>query len=462
MTQSFGEVDESQIPFWAGVLIAVFTFCEFLTGTIWARVSDKVGRRKTLLVGSSCGAVTAIWFGLSPSLWVSVASRAFGGLGNPNVGLVPTCVLELVPQKQKRGEPLSDGEEFHLQEDLKRICLQQTHCHSSLLSDTPGKLYILGVCAWLRHRADKAIRNLIGPVLGGILADPGALYPSIFPPDSLLARHKFLLPNLAVAFLQATSWIIAFLFLPETHPKMGTEPDRGLRVGRSAMKLVGISPSNTSDPYGYTRIRGEDDYMDSHDLSGARSRDLVEETRELEEIEADEDDQWQSEPEPKKVFTPQVILQVLAVSLLAFHKVAFDAFMPTFLASPSPTEPTRENARDAPGPIGGFGYGSQMIGAILLSQAVVALAAQATIVPRLVDWAGPLRAFRAVLGLYPIAYLLAPFLPLLASPLPLVTVALDLWVTAVLSSTGYMCSAILSVAPRTVSAVRLPANPCRL
>lgn len=108
MIQSFGEVDESQIPFWAGVLIAVFTFCEFLTGTIWARISDKIGRRRTLLVGSSCGAVTAIWFGLSPSLWVSVASRAFGGLGNPNVGLVPTCVLEMVPQEQKRGEPPSD------------------------------------------------------------------------------------------------------------------------------------------------------------------------------------------------------------------------------------------------------------------------------------------------------------------------------------------------------------------
>lgn len=109
MIKSFGQVDESQIPFWAGVLIAVFTFCEFLTGTIWARISDKIGRRKTLLIGSSCGAFAAIWFGLSPSLWVAVASRAFGGLGNPNVGLVQTCVVEMIQEKQRRSKCFSNS-----------------------------------------------------------------------------------------------------------------------------------------------------------------------------------------------------------------------------------------------------------------------------------------------------------------------------------------------------------------
>lgn len=305
-------------------------------------------------------------------------------------------------------------------------------------------------------------RNLIGPVVGGILADPGALYPSVFPPNSLMARNKFLLPNLAVALLQATSWIIAFLFLPETHPKMGTDLDPGLRIGWYAMRLVGLAPSDTRDPYGYDQIQGEDADADSHDLSGPGARDLVEETRELEETEAHEDDQWQTEPGPEKVFIPQVILQILAVSLLAFHKVAFDAFMPTFLAAPNQAEPPRENARDAPEPTGGFGYGSQTIGAILFSQAVVALVAQATIVPRLVGWAGPLRAFRVVLGVYPVAYLLTPVLPLLGPPLPMVTVVLDLWVTAVLSSTGYICSAILSVGPPSSRLVRLPADPCQL
>ena len=97
----------------------------------------------------------------------------------------------------------------------------------------------------------------------------------------------------------------------------------------------------------------------------------------------------------------------------------------------------------------------------LVNDSVVALVAQATIVPRLVGWAGPLRAFRVVLGAYPVAYLLTPVLPLLAPPLPMVTVALDLWVTAVLSSTGYICSAILSVDPPSSCLVRLPANPCQ-
>jgi hypothetical protein len=47
MIQSF-EVAEHDIAFYSGVLIAVFTFGEFLTSVIWAWVSDKVGWKPTL------------------------------------------------------------------------------------------------------------------------------------------------------------------------------------------------------------------------------------------------------------------------------------------------------------------------------------------------------------------------------------------------------------------------------
>jgi MFS family permease len=87
MIQSF-EVPEHDIAFYSGALIAVFTFGEFLTGLAWARVSDKIGRKPTALVGIFCGLVTALTLGLSRSVGVAIASRAFGGLFNPNVGLV--------------------------------------------------------------------------------------------------------------------------------------------------------------------------------------------------------------------------------------------------------------------------------------------------------------------------------------------------------------------------------------
>ncbi|KAL2185707.1 hypothetical protein L209DRAFT_809929 [Thermothelomyces heterothallicus CBS 203.75] len=50
-----------------------------------------IGRKPTLLIGTFCGLVTALSLGLSQSVAVAMASRAFGGLLNPNVSLVTTC-----------------------------------------------------------------------------------------------------------------------------------------------------------------------------------------------------------------------------------------------------------------------------------------------------------------------------------------------------------------------------------
>jgi MFS family permease len=102
MIQSF-QVPEHDIAFYSGALIAVFTFGEFLSGVVWARISDRIGRKPTVLIGVFCGLVSTLTLGLSRSVAVAIASRAFGGLFNPNVGLVQTCTGELA-RKEQRGE----------------------------------------------------------------------------------------------------------------------------------------------------------------------------------------------------------------------------------------------------------------------------------------------------------------------------------------------------------------------
>jgi MFS family permease len=98
----FFDVPEHDIAFYSGALVAVFTAGEFLTAILWARLSDKIGRKPTLLVGVFCGLVTTLALGLSRSVAVAIASRAFGGLVNPNVGLVQTCTGELANEEQRR------------------------------------------------------------------------------------------------------------------------------------------------------------------------------------------------------------------------------------------------------------------------------------------------------------------------------------------------------------------------
>jgi MFS family permease len=103
MVRSFKGVKEADISFYAGLLIALFTFSEFLSGMAWAWISDRIGRRKTLLIGQAFAILTALTFGLSHSVLQAALARSLGGLSNPNVAIVQTCVLETARNKGQQG-----------------------------------------------------------------------------------------------------------------------------------------------------------------------------------------------------------------------------------------------------------------------------------------------------------------------------------------------------------------------
>jgi len=101
MLQSFHEVPDQDIAFYTGLLVAVVTFGEFLSAMAWARISDRIGRKPTLLIGTAFGTITAVSLGLSRSIAAAVASRAFGGLLSANASLVQTCTGEIARREQQ-------------------------------------------------------------------------------------------------------------------------------------------------------------------------------------------------------------------------------------------------------------------------------------------------------------------------------------------------------------------------
>ncbi|KAK0666751.1 putative permease [Cercophora samala] len=388
MIRSFNEVPESRITFYAGLLIAVFTFSEFLSGMVWSRISDKIGRKRCLLIGSVCGMMTSLWLGLSRSIAHAAASRAFGGLLNPNTGLVPTCTVELARKEEQRASALS---------------------------------FVTFV---------RSLGNLIGPVLGGMLAEPAKNHPSVFPPDSIWAAYPFLLPNLVVASLQLSALIFTFLFLEETHPHLREMPDFGLTIGRAIIRRL----FQQDQEYGYEMV----DPNQGVDESGETADD----TQEVDIASVTDGDGTNKDDDKtvnaKRAFTYQITLQILSVSVLAFHKVSSDAVMPVYLAAPSDSSTQHLS--------GGFGYSGPTIGFILLSQAIVAALAQIRFVSWFIDKMGPLRAYRLVLCAYPVVYMFTPLLPGLSvhsESLALMLVVLELWLKILLSSIGYICSTIL-------------------
>jgi len=68
---------------------------------IWGKLSDKIGRKPTLMIGS-CGAmVSALLFGFSTSLPMAIGARLLAGCANPNSGVIQTFVGEMLTKDQQ-------------------------------------------------------------------------------------------------------------------------------------------------------------------------------------------------------------------------------------------------------------------------------------------------------------------------------------------------------------------------
>ncbi len=84
-----------------GVLFATFAFCQFLAGPLWGNVSDRIGRKRVLIV-SQIGA-TLGWAGLAfaPTLaWVFVA-RIVEGISGGNISVTQAYVADRVEAAER-------------------------------------------------------------------------------------------------------------------------------------------------------------------------------------------------------------------------------------------------------------------------------------------------------------------------------------------------------------------------
>jgi MFS transporter, DHA1 family, multidrug resistance protein len=63
-----------------GALMATYGIMQFIFAPIWGQLSDRVGRKKILLVGVLGNALAQLLFGLSTQLWMLFAARTLAGL----------------------------------------------------------------------------------------------------------------------------------------------------------------------------------------------------------------------------------------------------------------------------------------------------------------------------------------------------------------------------------------------
>ncbi|KAK2761314.1 hypothetical protein FQN54_001836 [Arachnomyces sp. PD_36] len=361
---------DSTIASRVGILQATFTGAQFLTAVMWGRIADSesVGRKKVLIVGLFGTGLSCVGVGFSKSYAVAAVFRTLGGALNSNVGVMRTMISEMVEKKYR-----------------------------------PRAFLILPMCF--------NIGVIIGPIFGGLLADPVGNYPGIFGPGSVIGgedgvwwmKHwPYALPNVLSGIFIIVAGIAVTLGLDETHEVVKYRRDWGRDLWRAIVKYLSF---RRSPPKGYMPVSNDYQNVDSapsFDLENSASRSVP--------------------PSPttkgprkrltfRKIWTPNVLLTLVTHFLLGFHTSAFNALCFTFLPAPRASkESFHEGSFMHFG--GGLGLSSSRVGLATAIIGIIGIPLQIFLYPRIQSRMGTLKSYRVFLPFSPLAYMLMPFLVL--------------------------------------------------
>ncbi|KAL7719195.1 Major facilitator superfamily (MFS) profile domain-containing protein [Entamoeba marina] len=155
-----------------GWLVTAFPIAQLLTSFIIGSLSDVVGRRPVLLVGTVGIGICNLLFGFSFNFSFVYIMRFLCGMLNGNIGVVKTYMGELT-------------------DDSNRA---QTFNFIGLM--------------W-------GIGSVIGGFLGGVLYDPFNQYPSVFGNLALFETFPALLPQIVDFLFSCLAFTFAYFFLTE-------------------------------------------------------------------------------------------------------------------------------------------------------------------------------------------------------------------------------------------------------
>lgn len=180
MASTFPEVDIGQVGLYVGTIASAFALAQFTTNFFWGWLSDRIGRKPVVLIGTFLTALGFIMFGFCRTLWQAVLVQVFIGLSNGNQGIISTCLGEITDRSNQ----------------------------SRAFVYLPV-IYGLG--------------GITGPVVGGLLVAKGAVPTKDRP-------YPFLPPNLLSAGILMVDMILSMIFLEESLAEARDLPPLGKRV----------------------------------------------------------------------------------------------------------------------------------------------------------------------------------------------------------------------------------------
>jgi MFS family permease len=354
-----------QISRLTGLLVAAFPIGQMMTSMLWGRLSDTYGRRPAILLGLTISIIANIGFGFSRTLGMLVFWRVVAGMANGIVGVMRTMTAEIVKDRKHR----------------PRAFLAPPVVFNS------GRVVALAV--------------------GGCLADPVDNMPALFGPDGCFNLSKnpegvrwavvypYALPALFNGIVLAICWTVATMWLRESLQSEQGQQESGVAYGRVILDFVRFKVMRRS-PRNYTLL--QDDDSDVRMLEKASQMQLPASS-------TDSDNQLHR----PSIWTRQLCKVLVAFALLPLHNATFLHIFPILLSMP-----TVSNQK--PGIFvfkGGLGLASPTIGLYLALFGIAGIVLQLFIYPRIHQRIDTIGVFRLAHAIFPIAYILAPYLALL-------------------------------------------------
>ncbi|KAK9775235.1 putative Major facilitator superfamily (MFS) profile domain-containing protein [Seiridium cardinale] len=281
MVASFPGIDSEKVGVYVGLLASAFALAQLTTNLIWGYLSDIIGRKPVMLLGTSLLCGCFVLFGFCTRYWHIVLVHVAMGLLNGNAAVVPTCLGELTDRSNQ----------------------------SKAFTWLPV-VYSLG--------------SITGPALGGLLV--GTLAGDQYP---------FLAPNILGSSLLAVSVIVLFIWFDETLEERGEAFDWREHLGwlcccmrRTQNKLKHtLNSSSPEARNGRSNTLLEEDETD--------------EERGL--LGPDDEDEGGDAKEPsdsatwRQLFNRTTLLLLTTYLVFQVSNISFSSLYPLFAAGPPPT-----------------------------------------------------------------------------------------------------------------------------
>ncbi|GAP86660.1 putative MFS transporter [Rosellinia necatrix] len=360
-------LSDAQISSQAGLLQGAFTGAQVLTAFLWGKAADSswCGRKNVLIIGLFGTAISCIGYGFATSFWAAAFWRAAGGAINGTVGIIRTMITEITVERKYQSR------------------------------------------AFLILPISFSVASTLGPLMGGLLADPVLTFPGLFGEGAIwgfdwVFKYPYALPSLINTVTLTITGLIVVLGLEETSSKRRNKFDPGLHLARRLRAKILREPIND----GYYKL-------ESFNAPGSPP---MNGNLEKEPIVAAAAPKRTGRSLPfSRVWTRNVIFTLVTEALFDFQLGAFTNLWTLFLSSPRST-PEETAVQSLPWIFtGGLGMPAATVGLATSVLGVIGMVLQIFAYPSIHARLGTLRGFRYFMALFPVAYFLTPYLAVLPS-----------------------------------------------